>query len=99
MNQNDCRCKGDQERRGHFQNQLAGRQFSRGRLLPRATMMLKEEIAGEPAAPSALSFLTVTPASGLSSIRLTATYAATIMMIVAAVLIILLILAHSHDAG
>ena len=86
-------------RRGDFQNQLAGRQSSGGKLLPCLGVVLKDEMIGEPPAPFAFSFLTVTPASGLSSIRLTATYAATIMMIVAAVLIILLILARSHAAG
>jgi hypothetical protein len=87
-------------RRGDFQNQLAGRQSSGGKLLPCLGVVLKDEVIGEPPAPFAFSFLTVTPASGLSTIRLKATYVATItMMIVAAVLMILLILAHSHDVG
>jgi hypothetical protein len=86
-------------RRGDFQDQLAGRQSSGGKLLPCLVVVLKDEMIGEPPAPFAFSFLTVTPASGLSTIRLKATYVATITMIVAAVLMILLILAHSHDVG
>jgi hypothetical protein len=59
--------------------------------------VLKDEMIGEPPAPFIFFFLTVTPASGLSTIRLKATNVATITMIVAAVLTILLTLAHSRD--
>jgi hypothetical protein len=99
MNQNDCGWNGDQKCRGDFQNQLAGPQPSTGRFLSCVGIVLKKEMIGGPPAPFTFSFLTVTPASGLSTIRLKATYAATITIIAAAVLMILHILAHGHDVG
>jgi hypothetical protein len=62
-------------------------------------VVLKEEMIDGSPAPFAFSLLTVTPASGLSTTRLKATYAATIAIIAAAVLMILHILAHRHDVG
>jgi hypothetical protein len=98
MNRSDCSCDGIKAQ-WRLSNQLAGRQSSGGKLLPCNGIVLKEEMIGGPSAPFAFFFLTVTPASGLSTIRLKATNVATITMIVAAVLMILLILAHSHDVG
>jgi hypothetical protein len=93
ISQNDCSSNGDQNRRGDFQNQLSGYHSSGAELLPCLGIVLEEEMMGGPPAPLAFFFLTVTPASGLSTIRLKATNVATITKIVAAVLMILLILA------